>query len=189
MRKLGCLILTALTLTACSKSDGARETGLHSYETPAPRLEPRDTTDADSIVQAPPMTSLGVGPVRLGMEVSAMPRVLPGVYDSIEVSLDVIAYDEDATAVRFLRKGAVVMTGEAVESEDRKTRVVMLSVVGRGPGVNIGESRVVVGTRGAALRRLRGVRELSADSASTYYDWRGVTISVTADTVDALFIE
>ena len=81
------------------------------------------------------------------------------------------------------------MTGEAVESEDHKTRVVRLSVVGHGPGVNVGESRVVVGTRGAVLCRLRGVRELSADSVTSYYDWRGVTISVTADTVDALFIE
>lgn len=110
------LTIAALTsLAACSGKPTSETTEIETFSRPAPVVAARDTS-RDTIVLAPPMTSQGVGPVRIGMRLSALPMVLPGAYDSVAVDrTEPIEGLDQTAAVTFYSRGLPVMLGRGVE--------------------------------------------------------------------------
>lgn len=177
------LTIAALTsLAACSGKPTSETTEIETFSRPAPVVAARDTS-RDTIVMAPPMTSQGVGPVRIGMKLSALPMVLPGAYDSVAVDrTEPIEGLDQTAAVTFYSRGLPVMLGRGVEEPPVLSE---LTVVGRGPSVTIDGRRFGVGARRADIARCRGI--VVRDDGCL--EWRRVVMQFTADTVASLTIE
>ena len=172
------LTIAALTsLAACSGKPTSETTEIETFSRPAPVVAARDTS-RDTIVLAPPMTSQGVGPVRIGMRLSALPMVLPGAYDSVAVDrTEPIEGLDQTAAVTFFSRGLPVMLGRGVEEPPVLSE---LTVVGRGPSVTIDGRRFGVGARRADIARCRGI---------VVRDDGCLVMQFTADTVASLTIE
>lgn len=177
--------MTAVLLSGCSGGGERHESGLQEFRTAPPSIVAVADSDSVAAVVVPPMTSQGVGPVRLGMDVRSLPARLAGVYDTI-MTEQMVDDDVMFLSLRFVRGDSVVMVGEADQAEDR-SRIVSLAVVSSGPSVNIGGVHVGVGTRRSAMLGLRGLRE-GVDDRGDFLEWRGVTLYVDDDTVAAMSI-
>lgn len=183
MKRILTIASAVALLAACGRKAERAVTEIESYSGPAPVIDTMRAV-ADSVLPPlPPVTSQGVGPIRLGMEVSAIPPQLLGLYDTIEVASGGNGDDAWAT-LAFMLSDLRIMTADAVGSP---LRVASIGVIAPGPGVTIGDRRVTVGDNAGTVARMAGVRG-GEDEAGDYLEWRGVMMAVEGDTIAALSI-
>lgn len=171
-------------MAACSGKDRRIETGLEDFahSAAAAAADTAAALQAEEFVM-PPLTSQGIGPLRLGMNPRNVPRTLPGVYDSVAVSRD--QWEGDAfTGIEFFLGG--VKTIDAMTIADT-ARIDAITLLAGAPALNIEGTKVGIGTKASALSRLKGIHDLpdSPDGAKRR-EWHGVTIYLAADTVTAI---
>ena len=182
MRKALYIIIGAALLAACSGGERRLETGLDDF---AHSAAPADTAAAlpDEAAVLPPLTSQGIGPLRLGMNPRNVPRMLPGVYDSVAVSRD--EWEGDAfTGLEFFLGGVKTIDAMAIADTARIDAITLLAGA---PALNIDGTRVGIGTSSSTLSHLKGIHTLpdSPDGARRL-EWHGVTLYIIADTVTAI---
>lgn len=181
------LLLTAAgaaaLLCACSGQPRRASTELEAFRDSIPTVDTARAI-ADSVLPPlPPVTSQGVGPVRLGMDITNVPRQLTGLYDTVEVSLGGSGADAWAT-LHFMLDSCEIMTADAAGSP---MRIASIGVIGRGPGVNIGSEKVCVGDDAQRVAHMPGILG-GGDNVGDYLEWRGVIMAIDADTIAALTI-
>lgn len=181
------LLLTAAgaaaLLCACSGQPRRATTELETYRDSIPAVDTARAI-ADSVLPPlPPVTSQGVGPVRLGMEIADVPRQLTGLYDTVEVSRGGSGEEAWAT-LHFLLDSCEIMTADA---SGTPMRIASIGVIGRGPGVTVGNEKISVGADARRVARMPGILG-GGDNAGDYLEWRGVIMAIDADTIAALTI-
>lgn len=182
-KSLIAMMAAAAFITACSGDGKPTRSGLSEYSDAA-----RPGADSDSLtvrpdsVVLPPVTSQGIGPMRLGMDPSALPLALMGVYDSVSVSQEVWD-DESFTAIECFLDS--VKTVEALAMAAPK-RIDAITVTGGDLSLNVNGERLRVGSPAKRLGRMPGVHKLPESSdGALRYEWHGVTIYAAADTIMA----
>lgn len=159
------------------------ETELQQFSHVAPAIPGADSIASDSIIDIPPMTSQGLGPVRLGMERTTIPGRLPGVYDSIAAEIDIVD-DEEIEMLSFMLNDSVMAIGTAT---GHPLKLRELTVIDHGPRLKIGGHAIGVGTTVKKLEHLDGLLS-GSDDRGDFLEWRGVRLYTADDTVTALTI-
>lgn len=183
MKRILPLLAAALLATACHRNSAPAPTGLDEFAHDAPAASDTAVLAPDTMAAVlPPVTSQGVGPVRLGMAPDAVPRTLAGVYDSIEVSHDQWEGD-NYVAMSFYLRGQKTLEALAIADAGR---IDAITVLAGALTLGIDGTSVGIGTPSKRLARMKGVHSL--DDAGATFDWHGVTIYTDADTVSAFAI-
>lgn len=187
MKKAISIIIGGALMAACSGREQRLVTGLddfaHSAEASATAVAAAAGTLAEEPAVMPPLTSQGIGPLRLGMNPRNVPQKLPGVYDSVAVSRD--EWEGDSfTGIEFFLRGVKTIDAMAIADTARIDAITLLAGA---PAINIDGTKVGIGTPASTLARLKGVHALpdSPDGARRR-EWHGVTIYIAADTVTAI---
>lgn len=183
MKKLIAIAGATALLASCSQRAERAATEIESFKGPAPVIDTLRAVVDSTLPPLPPVTSQGVGPIRLGMDVATVPPSLTGLYDTIEVSRGGKGDDAWAT-LAFILGDSQIMTADAAGSP---LRIASIGVIAPGPGVTVGERKVCVGDKAATVSRLPGVRG-GEDEAGGFLEWRGVYMAVESDTIAALTI-
>lgn len=186
MKKSIITLATAVAMTSCHGDRRPISTGLSAHTSPATAEVPaRSTPTATDSTSTPPVTSQGIGPLRLGMSPHDLPSAVQGVYDSISISEEVWD-DERFTVVECFRNSMKTVEALAISSPDR---IEALTITGSGIHASAGSLRLCVGSDATQLPSQAGVHPLppSADGAMRY-EWHGLTFYTSADTVMAISI-
>ena len=183
MRKALYIIAGAAILAACSGGERRLSTGLEDFtDSAAAASDSVPALPGEEIVM-PPLTSQGIGPLRLGMNPRNVPRSLAGVYDSVAVTRD--EWEGDPfTGLEFFLGGVKTIDAMAIADTARIDAITLLAGA---PALSISGNRVGIGTRASSISRLSGVHELpdSPDGAKRL-EWHGITLYIIADTVAAI---
>lgn len=184
MKKSACIIAAATLLAACSGKSRPIATSLSEYAD----ASPTDTTAAtsvstDSAFTLPPVSSQGIGPIRLGMSPNSLPDKMAGVYDSLSISEEVWDDERFTVAECFLDS---VKTLEAMAISD-PSRIDALTILGGPLAIRIGGKSVRIGSPASAISSQEGVHPLpDSPDGSQRYEWHGITVYTASDTVMAI---
>ena len=182
MKPTAIIFAISMALTACSNRPERAETELETFREETPAIDTMRAV-ADSVLPPlPPVTSQGVGPVRLGMPADNVPGRLAGLYDTVEVSRGGNGDDAWAT-LHFMLSGREMMTADA---SGQPMKIASIGVISHGPGVNIGAEKVCVGADARAVAKMPGV--IGGGDAGDWLEWRGVILAIDGDTIAALSI-
>ena len=184
MKKYATIIVAATLMSACSGNSRPMSTGLSEYA----ETSPSDTTAGPSVLTdtaalLPPVSSQGIGPIRLGMSPYSLPDALTGVYDSLHISEEVWGDERYTIAECFLDS---VKTLEAMAISDA-SRIEALTIVGGRIGIKVGGKSVKIGSPTSAISSQEGVHRLpDSPDGSQRFEWHGITVYTASDTVMAI---
>lgn len=170
----GMLVPAMLSLLASCSSDRSNQVTTDSLASDykATALSARDTTPPDSVKTiAPfPLSSQGVGNVRIGASMHHLPDSVPGLYDTV--------VKHDGTALLVKNDTTVII---ATAGADRLT-IATMEVTSSMVRVSVGSNQVAVGDKLKPLTSVRGFRHYPmSDTTEEYYLWRNIRLIPTPD--------
>lgn len=178
------IVAASALLAACSGNSRPMATGLSEYADTIPADSTAATpVRADSTATLPPVSSQGIGPIRLGMSPNSLPDTMTGIYDSLSISEEVWDDERFTVAECFLDS---VKTLEAMAISD-PSRIDALTIVGGRLGIRVGGKSVRIGSPASAISSQEGVHRLpDSPDGSQRYEWHGITVYTASDTVMAI---
>ena len=181
MKLIPISVIAACVLAGCSGSEKPATSGLAAYaDSSSPVAPVRAEPDTTLSPTLPPVTSQGIGPLRLGMSPAMMPSTLAGVYDSLSVTTQEWEGDSYLAIEGYLNSLKTIETLAIADSN----RIEALTLTGSRAPLNAAGTTIRIGSPASAVKAVKGMEELSADS----YMWRGITIYIAADTVTAFSV-
>ena len=182
------LLFVALMLaaTSCSRSAGTSPTGLEQWRDSTNAAGPAEKVDTVvPMKRLPPLTSQGIGAIRIGVNIATIPQEFFGVYDSLAISSEE-AYEQPFRQATGFLNGTPTMEVLAIDNNDIVDAITILTPA---ITVNIDNVNVGVGTKVAAAKRLNGVTYAPrSEMEGERLEYRDIRFYIDGDSIYALAV-